>query len=174
LTTFFSSCQTSRDKTNSLNGLVFRDRHEIKQLSNYIDQGASVIDIGRKSLNDDYKYGFTHVLDTLTRRNVLIFEKFILDSLDPGKPMFMILDTINVDFKSDKDWLTYCNCFIDTTRRPEIIAYVRTDSATEYFDNIIMAWYADTLTKRIIRIDNLKNIKCRNEDYGVACNDNDK
>lgn len=160
--------QDSNDKVeenkNTLEGIIYRDKNEIKELQKYQDAGGAVIEYAQDtSLN--MEFGISQLIDTINNRTIILFEKFIDEKGNP-KPKYQIIDTINIENLADNEAVEYCNCRQDTIRDSEIIAIIKREDK-EYYTEIKKAWRADTKTGKIVPINNLKNINCENAAYGA-------
>jgi hypothetical protein len=156
-----AACTDFGNTENPLFGIIYKDPAEVPQLKSYKNIEGSVLE--NKDKTGNYMFRISHLSDSL--RNLLLFEKLIQQESD-AEPSFQILDTIHVNNIKEKQYITYCNCSQDKVANSGIIALViANDNA--YFDQIVKAWRADTLTGKITELKNTKGITCTNEGYGL-------
>jgi len=104
--------------------------------------------------------------------NVIILSKII--KTNRGYVYYSILDTININLSSINNLNKMnCNigiacsgCKIENKNRPDIIAiFIYEDK--EFYDNIIKAWHVNIEKGIIEKFENIKQIKCENDGYGL-------
>jgi hypothetical protein len=156
-----SDKQISNDKTeetkNTLEGIIYRDKNEIKELLKYEDVGGAVIEFAQDTANN-MDFGISQFMDTINNKRIILFEKFIEEKGNP-KPKYQIIDTLNIDNLKENENVEYCNCRQDTLPDSEIIAIVEIEDK-EYYNKIRKAWRADTKTGKIVPIIDTKKINC--------------
>jgi hypothetical protein len=166
LWTITFNCQDN----SGLVGKVYRHKEELRQLDNYSDAKATLID---KKSNDGFEYAIVWLSDNSTQKQILIFERIIRDRPSQAQPNYLIVDTLTLLFKSKSDWLSFCECYEDTVFRPEIIAHVKALDDEEYFTDIYSVWVADMSIGKFVPYGRSRKIKCLNQDFGIDCGDSE-
>lgn len=152
------------EETNELEGIIFREISEIPQLKDYEDQSGTIL---RESDSlGNYKYAIGQYGND---KNFLIILEEIIKEPGDQKSKFRILDTLNIPKLNPDEIIAYATCRLDKKDDSEIIAIVKSHSSddVEFYSHIIKAWRADTKTKKIVPIKDLKGIDCVNEGYGL-------
>ena len=157
---------------NRLIGRIYANLNELTCIKNYHGYSASVLE------NEDTKkmgeaFAFLQIRDTVTNTFLIIFEKILKDSITQVRPTYLILDTLTIQSNRTTDWISFCECFVDTVFRPEIIALVNAKHNPPEFKKIQNAWYADVLNGKILPLPNKRRVWCWNGDY-TSCGDEDE
>jgi hypothetical protein len=150
--------------SSGLIGTVYRHKEELTQLNNYSEFGSTLIE---KRNIDSSEHVVVWLRDTLTKKQLLILEKIVYSDTSQTKPNYLILDTMSVQFESENNWLSICDCYHENVFNPEIIALVNRRSNTAYFTRIKKVWIADISLGKIILIKKIKGIKCVNQEFSV-------
>jgi hypothetical protein len=152
------------EEPNELEGIVFRDIAEIPELKDYEDQSGTILQESDSLGN--YKYAIGQYGND--KNFLIIFEEIVKEPNNP-KSKFKILDTLNIPKLNPNEIIAYATCRLNKKDDSEIIAIVKSHSSddVEFYDQIIKAWRADTKTRKIVPIEDLKGIDCINEGYGL-------
>ncbi len=161
---FIFSCKNDTiEETNSLKGKIYTEINEIPELKNFEFQAASMIDYeGQKPI--EYKFGISQFFNN-GKYLLILEEKIRGKSKDISNK---ILDTIMINSLKKDEIISLCTCRINGINNSEIIAVVKDENNdTEYLNKIVKAWKAKSKNGRIIPINNLNEIDCVNESYGL-------
>ena len=132
-------------------------------MKNFEFQAGSMIDYeGQKPI--EYKFGISQFFNK--GKYLLILEEKIR-----GKNKDIsnkILDTIIINSLKEDEIISLCTCRLNSINNSEIIAIVKDEkNDTEYLNKIVKAWKANSKDGRIIPINNLNEIDCVNESFGL-------
>ncbi|MDR3001611.1 MAG: hypothetical protein LBU89_10130 [Fibromonadaceae bacterium] len=155
------------NKQNLLFGKIYReitDIPELQFLENHRGYGGKVIRA------NDGRFGFSYYFDE--NENIYCFFEEFTQRDASGRPGYKILDTIHIGKLNDRERFIFDCQQNETEQDSEIFAIVLVKDDNDfrdkpYFDNIVRAWRANTMTGRIMPIESLKGIKGVNNDYGI-------
>lgn len=155
--------QPEATASQTIYGKTFRNIYELPQFKNYSDMGGGLI--GTDSVKN-HDYAIAHYY---SKANTFCALQIVVRAKN-GKAMYRLLDTVNAGVLSQNEIITYNSCMRDTTFDQAIIAVVNmgspeTQNDSEYFKNVVKAWRADITTGKIVKIKDVKRIKCANEGY---------
>lgn len=160
---FVFGCKNEIEKDqNSLKGKVYTQISEIPELKDFEFQAGSMIDYEGKS-SHEYKFGVSQFFDK-DKYLIILEEKQAKGKKTSNK----ILDTIMIKDILENESISLCTCRINGKGNSEIIAVVKNESdENEYLKKVVKAWKVDSKAGKIFPINNLKEIDCVNEGYGL-------
>jgi hypothetical protein len=161
---FLIASSSLKGQNKPLIGRVYRDLKEIKEFKNYYGHIGKMIPTKDYGVSD--RFAVVQITDTIAKQHIIIFEELLKDPKIPGKPKYLILDVLYVDFKSQDSWMSLCECYQKSNYKPEIIALVDAQPNSDFTTKIRKAWCLEFKTKKIIPLSNKEVVKCSSQDEG--------